>query len=219
MSGQSLRYILPFIVFMAFLAGHEYLPIPAIWEYPFRVVAITAVLWFFSRSVIDPRVRRWGGTLALGAGVFVIWILPDLLWPHYRESILFQNSITGKLGSSVPEELRGSWIVLVFRTIRSFIVVPIVEELFWRGWMMRWIVNTDFEKVPLGAYSAGAFWLTAALFASEHGPYWEVGLIAGIAYNWWMIRTKSLGDCILAHAVTNGLLSAYVIVYGQWQYW
>ena len=61
--------------------------------------------------------------------------------------------------------------------------------------------------------------MTAALFAAEHGPYWEVGLLAGIAYNWLMIRTRSLGDCILAHAVTNGILCWYVLATGQWQYW
>jgi CAAX prenyl protease-like protein len=219
MSGPSIRYVLPFVVFILFLAGHEYLPIPAVWEYPFRVAAMAAVLWFFSRGVVDLKVRNWAGTIGIGVGVFAIWIAPDLLWPHYRDGILFQNAITGKIVSSVPEELRSSWIVLFFRTIRAATIVPIVEELFWRAWLMRWIINPDFEKVPLGAYAANAFWITAALFASEHGPYWEVGLIAGIAYNWWMVRTKSLGDCILAHAITNGLLSAYVIVYGQWQYW
>ena len=219
MSGQSLRYVLPFIVFIAFLAGHQYLPVSAVLEYPLRVIVMAAVLWFFSRDVIDLRVRNWAGTMGIGVGVFVVWIAPDLLWPHYRESVLFQNSITGKVASSVPEELRSSWIVLLFRTLRAAIIVPIVEELFWRGWLMRWIANPRFEKVPLGTYTANAFWITAILFASEHGPYWEVGLIASIAYNWWMIRTKSLGDCILAHAITNALLSAYVIVYGQWQYW
>ena len=218
-SNQSLRYVLPFIVFLAFLAGSAYLPAPAVWEYPLRVGAMAAILWFYSRSVIDLRVRNWAGTLALGVAVFAIWIAPDVLWPHYRDSILFQNQLTGKIASSLPEVLRTSWIVLLFRTIRAALIVPIVEELFWRGWMMRWLINPEIEKVPLGAYAANAFWITAALFASEHGPYWEVGLVAGIAYNWWMIRTKSLGDCILAHAVTNALLSAYVIVYGQWQYW
>jgi hypothetical protein len=73
--------------------------------------------------------------------------------------------------------------------------------------------------VRLGAYSALSFWATAALFASEHGPYWEVGLLAGIAYGWWMIRTKSLADCILAHGVTNLLLAAYVLLQGRWEYW
>ena len=180
---------------------------------------MAAILWFYSRSVIDLRVRNWAGTLALGVAVFAIWIAPDVLWPHYRDSILFQNQLTGKIASSLPEVLRTSWIVLLFRTIRAALIVPIVEELFWRGWMMRWLINPEIEKVPLGAYAANAFWITAALFASEHGPYWEVGLVAGIAYNWWMIRTKSLGDCILAHAITNALLSGYVMIYGQWQYW
>ena len=59
----------------------------------------------------------------------------------------------------------------------------------------------------------------AILFAIEHGPYWDVGLIAGVAYNCWCMRTRSLADCMLAHAVTNALLAGYVLLFGQWQYW
>ncbi len=59
----------------------------------------------------------------------------------------------------------------------------------------------------------------ALAFASEHGPYWDVGLLAGILYNWWMLRTKSLGDLICAHAVTNACLSLFVITAGKWEYW
>ena len=84
---------------------------------------------------------------------------------------------------------------------------------------MRWIIDKDFRKVPLGTYAAGAFWIVALLFSTEHGPYWEVGLATGIVYNWWIVRTRNLADCIVAHAVTNGLLSAYVLLTGQWQYW
>jgi hypothetical protein len=57
------------------------------------------------------------------------------------------------------------------------------------------------------------------LFASEHGPYWEVGLATGIIYNAWMVKTRNLTDCIIAHAVTNGLLSAYILATHQFQYW
>ena len=84
---------------------------------------------------------------------------------------------------------------------------------------MRWLVNSDFLKVPLGKYTPVAFWLTAILFASEHGPYWDVGLLTGIVYNCWMIRTKSVADCILMHAITNAALSGFVIATAQWQYW
>ncbi len=89
----------------------------------------------------------------------------------------------------------------------------------WRGWLMRWLVNPAFEKVAPGAFQTGAFWLTALLFAAEHGPYWEVGLIARAIYNGCMVRTKSWNDCILAHAVTNACLSLFVIVTGRWEYW
>ena len=108
---------------------------------------------------------------------------------------------------------------LVFRVLVSVLIVPVIEELFWRGWMMRWIVNNRFTTIPIGTWNAQAFWIVAALFASEHGSYWDVGLLTGIVYNWWAIRTRNLTDCIIAHAVTNACLAAYVIGWNQWQYW
>jgi CAAX prenyl protease-like protein len=108
---------------------------------------------------------------------------------------------------------------IAFRVFGSVGLVPILEELFWRGWMMRWLISQNFSKVLLGTFTPLSFWMTAVLFASEHGSYWEVGLVTGIVYNWWMIRTRNLPDCILAHAVTNGCLAAYVLGWNQWQYW
>jgi CAAX prenyl protease-like protein len=108
---------------------------------------------------------------------------------------------------------------ILFRVLVSVITVPILEELFWRGWLMRWLIDRNFEKVALGTYSAQAFWIVAALFASEHGSFWDVGLLTGVIYNWWMIRTKSMWDCILMHAVTNACLAWYVLHYDQWVYW
>jgi hypothetical protein len=77
----------------------------------------------------------------------------------------------------------------------------------------------DFRKIPMGQYTTASFLLTALLFASEHGAMWDVGLAAGLLYNFWMRRTRSLGDLILAHAVTNACLSAYVLSRGRWEYW
>jgi CAAX prenyl protease-like protein len=84
---------------------------------------------------------------------------------------------------------------------------------------MKYLIDANFKRVPLGAYSALAFWFTAFLFASEHDMFWDVGLAAGMIYNWWMLRTRNLADCMLMHAVTNAVLGIYVIVIGQWQYW
>ena len=154
----------------------------------------------------------------MGVAVFLVWIAPDLLL-GYRHHWLFQNAFTGAASSSLAPALRHDAVFLTFRVASAVLLVPVLEELFWRGWLMRWLVQGDFLKVPLGTLSPASFWLVAVLFASEHGPYWEVGLAAGIAYNWWIVRTRNLADCILAHAVTNACLSAYVLMSGQWQYW
>ena len=147
----------------------------------------------------------------MGVAVFAIWIAPDRLFPGYRHFWLFENPLMGKLQTSLSPDGRSQTAVLWLRGFRAVAIVPIVEELFWRGWLMRWLISADFESVPLGTWSAQAFWIVALLFASEHGPYWDVGLAAGAIYNWWMLRTRSLGDLILAHAVTNACLSAYVV--------
>ncbi len=215
----ALPYIVPFGVFLAFLVITPYLLPLGKWESPLRIAVLVAVLWIFSRGVTDLRVSHLAGSVALGLGVFAIWVGPDLLIPGYRDHWLFQNSITGKLHSSLPAEFLNDRTVLIMRCLRAIILVPIIEELFWRGFLMRWIVSADFQRVKLGTYTRKAMWITALLFASEHGPYWEVGLIAGLLYNWWIVRTKSLGDCVLAHAVTNGALCLYVLRSGKWEYW
>lgn len=215
----SAKYVTPFVCFLLFLAVFPQQFISSYWSLPIWVLTLAAICFVCWPRELSIYPRYALGSIAIGTLVFILWIAPDLLIHGYRQHFLFSNAITGHTHSSIqPAELQSKWI-LWWRTTRAVLIVPIVEELFWRGWLMRWIINTDFRKVPLGTYNPLAFWVTALLFASEHGPYWDVGLVTGLIYNLWMIRTKSLSDCILMHAVTNGILSAYVIAMGQWQYW
>jgi CAAX prenyl protease-like protein len=211
----AVAYIAPFAVFIAL----RWLPFPPEWLAPVRFVAVAAMLAVFSRRVIPRRASSPIGSIVLGAAVLAIWIGPDLLWPGYRDAWLFHNGITGIARSSLPVHLKSNAFFIAMRVLESAILVPVVEELFWRGWLMRWAIRPDFESVPMGQYTALSFWVVALLFASEHGPYWEVGLIAGVAYNWWLVRTRNLADCMLAHAVTNALLAGYVLRFDQWQFW
>lgn len=189
------------------------------WEWPCRVAILSLICYLAWPREISFFPKMSIASVAIGIGVFFLWIAPDVLVPGYRNSVLFSNPIIGHVGSSLrPQALSSSW-VLAWRSIRASTVVPIAEELFWRAFLMRWLIRNDFRSIPLGTYAPFAFWLTAILFAVEHGPYWDVGLLTGVIYNLWMIRTKSVADCILMHAVTNALLSAYVIASGQWQYW
>lgn len=215
----AMPYAAPFAVFILFLAVEKYLPFGPDVAYPLRVMVVSAVLFTVSRSLLRFRLTAPWTSLLLGIGVFVIWVAPDFLWPQYRDHWLFSNSLLGKPVSQVPEDLRTNLVFLVFRSAGCFLLVPVIEELFWRGFLARWLIRPDFQALPLGAYTAFAFWAGSILFALEHGPFWEVGLAAGLLYNAWMIRTKSLGDCILAHAVTNLCLTGYVLAAGQWRYW
>jgi uncharacterized protein len=212
----AIPWVLPFAIFIALLAIQQAVAIPAWLRFTVSIAAILAV------SLVPLR----GGpskpflSILIGIAVFVIWVAPDRIAPNWHHFILFDNAIVGHPAGNTPPASKNDPIFLIFRIAISVIAVPILEELFWRGWLMRWLIDSkDFERVPLGTFAPAAFWLTALLFASEHGSFWDVGFAAGIVYNWWMIRTRNIWDCILAHAVTNGVLAAYVIGAGQWQYW
>lgn len=204
--------MLPFVVFGLLLSLRPYLPIhPAI-----RFVIVMAVILVFSRHLLRDRPRHLVQSIALGIAVFFLWVGPDYLFPNWHKGILFNNSLMGSpVGTPQTDPL-----FLGFRIAVSVIAVPILEELFWRGWLMRWLIDAqNFEAVPLGKYAPQAFWIVAALFAAEHGSFWDVGLVTGVIYNWWMVRTRNLWDCIAMHAVTNGALAAYVVLAGKWEYW
>jgi uncharacterized protein len=216
--GATVGYVAPFAVFVGVMALERALAPDSQLFYPVRFFLTLAAILVFSGQYIRWRLTFPFGSVFIGIAVFGIWIAPDHLF-HYRHSWLFDNAIIGTAKSSIAPNLKiATWFIAI-RALGSVALVPIAEELFWRGWLMRWLIDPNFEKVPLGKYAPMAFWLVALLFASEHGPYWEVGLIAGVVYNWWMVRTRNLADCILAHAVTNGLLAVWVLTTGEWQYW
>ncbi|MEO7143337.1 MAG: CAAX prenyl protease-related protein [Bryobacteraceae bacterium] len=217
--NPSAPYVIPFAAFLLLLGAGKWIGLPDTADAVAWFFVMAAILWFCSRQVIDLRVSRPVAATLVGAGVFALWIAPDLLWPHYRGFWLFQNALTGTVQSSLSTAGLQNPLVLVFRSARAVLIVPIVEELFWRAWLMRWLISPDFQSIRLGTYAAASFWITATLFASEHGPFWDVGLATGIIYNAWMVRTKSVGDLIWTHAVTNACLCAFVILAHQWQYW
>jgi len=215
---KTIEWVGPFVVFAIWLLIDKKLPIANPTKEALRDLVLVAAIFGLSRRVVPRTAPRWLASVGLGIGVFVLWVAPDYIVPGWRQNVLFQNGVTGRITTSIPpSEL--STTMLVLRTARAALIVPILEELFWRGWLPRWIQDSDFNRVPLGQYTPLAFWATAALFAAEHGPFWEVGLVAGVIYNWWMRRTRSLGDLMIAHGVTNLALSLYVIESHQWSFW
>ena len=219
LQNPSVAYVAPFLTFIVMLVIQKQLAFLGDWEYAVRVAIVAGSILYFSRRVLDFKVRYLGGSLAIGIGAFLLWIAPDTLFPGWRQHWLFTNAVMGEVRVSLSAEQLSSPFLLLFRTLSATLMVPILEELFWRAWMLRWLVEKDFETLPMGSCDRQSFWIVAALFAMEHGPYWEVGLLTGLLWNWWMTRTRSLGDLIFVHGVTNLSLSLYVIWSKKWEFW
>ena len=217
--GPAWGYVAPFVGYVLVLGLQPFFPVDLRWNLVLRGFLCSALLLLYSRKVVGLRPSHIAASFLVGAVAFGLWIAPDLLWPGYRAHWLFANPIFTTSRGSLPLAIRTDPLFLFLRVANSVLLVPIVEELFWRAWLMRRLISFDFQKVPLGTFRPAAFWGTAVLFALEHGVYWDVGLAAGIIYNYWAVRTRSIADCILAHAVTNALLAAYVITAGKWSYW
>ena len=143
----SLGWIAPFAVFMLWLAVGPLLPLAQPWESIVRVGVLALTIALFSGGILRTlRIQHFVGSVVLGLAVCAMWVAPDLLIPGWRSHWLFQNSITGTLKNSIaPSDLENP-LVMSLRFARAALLVPILEELFWRGWLPRWIVNNDWEK-------------------------------------------------------------------------
>jgi CAAX prenyl protease-like protein len=107
---------------------------------------------------------------------------------------------------------------LTFRVLGSVIVVPLAEELAFRGYLLRKLIARDFENVPLDQFTWVSFIGSSVLFGLLHGR-WVAGTLAGMAYAWAVYRRGQLGDAVLAHMTTNALIAACVLLQGRWALW
>jgi CAAX prenyl protease-like protein len=178
----TIAYVAPFLAFIGIMAVERMIPLPPQWLYLVRFLIVSTLIGALSWPYLSFRPSAPLASIAIGVAVFVIWVAPDVLFgDSYRHYWLFENSITGAAASSLAPHLKTNIAFMLLRSISSAIMIPILEELFWRGWMMRWLIDKDFLSVPLGKYVPSAFWIVALLFASEHGPYWEVRPVAILA--------------------------------------
>jgi CAAX prenyl protease-like protein len=112
------------------------------------------------------------------------------------------------------------WSTVLARFLRLVIVVPLVEEIFWRGFLQRYLIDERFQTVPFGKYTHLSFFGVAIAFTLIHSmPDWPAAFITGILYGWLAVRTKSLLAPVVAHAVTNLALGCYIMTTKQWGFW
>ena len=203
-------YVLPFAVFILITEFARHVEGSTLFTYPVKTFLTAWLLWRFRRHYAE---LEWHWSwLAVAAGVFVF-----VLWIPLSDPRLVMGAPT-LLAS--PYQLAGEWAMpwIAVRLLGSSLLVPVMEELFWRSFVARSLVDTHFTRVPLGTFTTSSLVLSVVLFGLEH-TQWVAGIMAGLVYSWLLRRTRSLGACVLAHGVTNFLLGVYVLATESWEFW
>jgi CAAX prenyl protease-like protein len=177
--------------------------------YGIRVLTGAVALWYFRREFLGLISGfSWVG-IATGVVAFGLWVA---LEPASTGSGQALASAVG----SLPKGQAWAWIAL--RVIGSVAIVPVVEELAFRGFLTRRLSSVDFQSIPIGRLDWSTLLISSAAFGLLHGR-WLAGLLVGVLYGLALCRKGKLGDAIVAHAVTNALIAVTVLATGDWTMW
>lgn len=199
------------------------------WVYPVQAVVSLGVLLYFRRQITFGPHSGW--LLATGCGVLgiIVWLLPGHLFTSWQmqEGWWKYAGFTARADGFNPADAGAAGSLayttsVAFRFFRLVLVVPLVEEIFWRGFLMRLLTDMDgdYWQVPFGTHHRNALLGVTAAFVMVHSPADYAGAIVfGLLMYFVAVRTKSLSACIVMHAVANLILGVYVMSTQQWGYW
>jgi uncharacterized protein len=223
-TADILPYVVPMFAYVALGGLEGYLPQvdsqPSPTWYPIayavRVVIVAALAWHYRETWKDlrPAPSPGGTVLAVATGLLVtfLWVGLDGWYPRLP--------FLGHRASFDPSRMSQA-SRLGFYAVRMtglVLLVPLIEELFWRSFLIRWLIDPDFRRVPIGHVTPMSGGVTSVLFALAH-PEWLPALFTGALWAWLLHRTKSLSACVISHVVANLVLGIYVILYGAWRFW
>jgi CAAX prenyl protease-like protein len=209
----------PFVIFVGLMAFNSVLGKDGnYWMYAVR----TAVgFWLILEMRPFVPEMRWAISLeavTVGIAIFVIWVA---LNPYVPQNHIFFKPTAGDEWNPFARFGQASglaWFFAVVRILGSSLVVPPLEEVFWRSFLYRYSIRTDFQNVPFNRFHPTAFIVISLLFGLEHYQFVQ-GFLCGLAFQWLVIRKNRLGDAIAAHAITNFLLGVWVVWRQDWQFW
>ncbi len=218
--SDELAYILPMTAFllMVWVGGHW----PAYYPHTYiaRTILAGVLLLVFRRQYTQIRWNHWWLGLfvgILGAGQ---WIGMQLFLQHHfaffrpNDDTAFNPFFYFQSGTTRNLFIVWRWI------LGASVIVPVMEELFWRDFVWRSILApNDFKLARVGEWDVRAFLVVSLVFAVVHGNWWLTAIIWALLVGSLLAYTRSLGACIVAHATTNFLLGAWVLWQGQWSFW
>ena len=222
MSRAALVRVVPFAAFMLLLALRGMVPtdgswgIDARWIYGVTVLVVGGLLAWFWREYGElvsqtwPTLTQTALAVVTGLVVFVLWISLDAPWMKLGEASAGFTPLDAQGRVDLP--------LVVVRWIGAALIVPVMEELFWRSYLMRWIQSPQFASVMPQKVGLKAVVLSTFVFMLAH-TMWLAAIVAGLAYALLYLRSGKLWLPIIAHAVTNGSLGVWVVVTGKWAFW
>lgn len=216
---DDVAYILPIGVFLVLTqVGVSWASL-----YPASYVAKTALVpvllvWLWKYFTKIRWTHLWLGGVVGVVGV-VQWVGMEKLllaygpgWTHIGGDSPFNPMEYFSSGAAL-------WGFVAIRFIDAVLVVPVMEELFWRDFLWRTIAApNNFKLAQVGEWDPRSVLIVTALFCSVH-VQWLTAIVWGLMIALLLLRTRSLGACIVAHAVTNLLLGVYVLWTHDWYFW
>lgn len=226
-------FIAPFAVFMGLLSCIPFFDgiirmhdwnLPASSQYvvfPLQTMVCGALLWWFWPCYKLKPVVGWVFTVTIALLVLLLWVSPQAFFgfpPRVEEG--FDPTIFAGNPSVY-------YATIALRFLRLVVIVPLLEEIFWRGFLLRDLIHPTFYEVPIGAFTWRSFAIVILAFGVAHwgkhpwppGPDFVPALVTSALFNAVAYRTKSLSACVAAHAVTNLGLGIYIMKTGQWGFW
>lgn len=229
---MSYPYLVPYGVFIVLTALADQLPAWRSGLYIVKVLAVAWALWHYRKAYTELRFRFSPELLvAAAAGVLVIvaWIGLDPYYPQTSKELSDYVDWDAR-SFSHPDRAQGQFdpfddaqgvpplVAIVFRVLGAVLLVPIFEELFVRSWLMRVVVREQFWEVPVGVFTHLSFWVGTAAMALSHHE-WLAAIVCSAAFNLLLYWKRDILLCIVAHAVANAALAAWVLMTHQWYWW
>jgi CAAX prenyl protease-like protein len=218
-------YVVPFVLYLVLSQIPAKFPEQYAWLYPGVVVIVGGVTIGLLRGqrILRPHANVFPG-VAVGLIGIALWIglchlnleaslfgfLPNVLRPEARTGFNPFGQIYHPLGQ---------WGFIAFRLVGLALLVPVLEELFWRGFLARWLVSAEnWQQQKLGSFSPFSFTGVTLLFTVAH-PEWLAAAVYCVLLNGLLYWKRDLWNCVVAHGVSNFVLGVYVLAAGRWELW
>ena len=229
-TSPLLARVAPFAVFVAltFCQG-RFGDASRFWFYLAKIIVGAGLIGWMRPLVAEMKWKFSWEAFAAGVAVFAVWVGLDGLYPTADQLLSAAGLAKAKSDGALTSELWNpqvrferesalAWMFIGIRVLGSTIVVPPLEEVFYRSFLYRYIAKQNFQSVPLGQFGWTPFLATSIVFGATHRE-WLAGILCGFAYQGLVCWKQRLGDAMSAHAITNFLLGLWVIWKGAWHFW